>query len=164
MSAMTIVEQPVEEPTETPVERPASDVSAAEIAAEIGNDSELKRKSKVAAFTDLPGVPQGTTGKVALVDGWGPWIRYHVLWDNGVDLGSINRPHLVPAKEYDTFCRLRDQALASGVFDEPEVDETEAETEAGGGGGGGDGATVNGVTIPAHLIERSKAARQRLGG
>ena len=36
------------------------DISDAQIAEEIGNDDVLKRKSKVAAFVDLPGVPEGT--------------------------------------------------------------------------------------------------------
>ena len=149
---------PDEDQETTPV------VSAADIATEIGNVGVLKRKSKVKAFTDLPGVPEGTRGHVALVGGWEPWIRYHVLFDNGVDLGSINREHLVPAKEYERFARLRHEALASGVFDQPEVDESaEAETEGGGEGGGGEGAVVNGVEIPAHLLARSKSARERLG-
>ena len=138
-------------------------VSAADIAREIGNDEELKRKSKVVAFDDLPGVPEGTMGKIALVDGWDRWIRYHVLFDNGVDLGSVNREHLVPAKKYDQYKTLRTRALESGVFDRPEVDETE-EADGGGGAAAGGGASVNGVEIPAHLLERSKKARERLGG
>ena len=116
------------------------------------------------AFTPLPGVPEGTPGKVALVGGWGPWIRYHVLFDNGVSLGSINREHLAPAKRYDEFRRRREEALASGVFDEPEVDETADEGGGQAAAGGGDAPVVNGVTVPAYLIERSKAARERLGG
>lgn len=155
MSAMAIVEQPVEEPT--------PDVSAAEIAREIGNDGELKRKSKVVAFTDLPGVPEGTPGRVALVNGWGPWIRYHVLFDNGVDLGSINREHLAPAKKYERFRQRREQALASGVFDRVEEEESDAGEAGEAAATGGDAPVVNGVTVPQYLIERSKAARERLG-
>ena len=140
------------------------DISDERIAEEIGNVGVLKRKSKVAAFVDLPGVPEGTTGKVALVGGWDTWIRYTVLFDNGVDIGSINREVLVPAKKYAEFDALRTKAIESGAFDEPEVDES-AEGEEGGGGGaaGGDSPVVNGVTIPGYLIERSKAARERLG-
>lgn len=160
MSAMTIVEQPAEQ---NAPESPAPDVSAADIAREIGNDFELKRKSKVVAFTPLPGVPEGTRGKVALVDGWGPWIRYHVLFENGVDMGSINRQHLAPAKQYEDLCRRREEALASGVFDEPEVDESAGEEAGQAAAAGGDAPVVNGVTVPGYLIERSKAARERLG-
>jgi hypothetical protein len=142
----------------------APEISDADIAAEIGNDGVLKRKSKVAAFVDLPGVPRGTNGKVALVDGWDAWIRYTVLFDNGVDIGSINRELLVPAKEYAEFDARRTRAIESGAFDEPEVDES---VDGGGDGGGaatsGDSPVVNGVTIPGYLSERSKSARARLG-
>ena len=37
----------------------------------------------------LPGIPEGTEGRVVLVNGWDLWIRYHVMFDNGVNLGSI---------------------------------------------------------------------------
>ena len=136
-------------------------VTAEDIAREIGNDGDLKRKSKVVAFEDLPGVPEGTAGKVALVGGWDKWIRYHVLFDNGVSLGSVNREFLVPAKKYDEYRQRRTDAVESGVFDQPEVDETEVAGSDEGAVAGG--ATVNGVEIPAHLLERSKSARERLG-
>jgi len=154
----------------TLVEPAAADVALATpgpdpaaIADEIGNVGVLKRKTKVRAFTDLPGVPAGTPGLVTLVNGWDAWIRYHVLFENGVSLGSVNRPHLVPAKQYDEMVEARTRALESGAFDQ---DEVAAEAAADGGeaaAGGGGGAVVNGVTIPQHLIERSAAARQRLG-
>ena len=151
---MTVVEEPVPA---------APTVSAEEIAAEIGNLGDLKRKAKVVAFTDLPGVPEGTHGKVILVNGWDAWIRYRVLFDNGVDLGSINRAHLAPAKAYAELAAKRTAAIASGAFDRVEADEATGDGGGEGGGGGAEGATVNGVAIPAHLLERSKAARTRLG-
>ena len=153
---MTLVEPEV-------AREPATrDVDPARIAAEIRNDGVLKRSSKVRAFTPLPGVPEGTTGKVALVNGWDEWIRYHVMFDNGVNLGSVNREHLVPAKRYDLMVDRRRHALESGAFDEPEVDETAAEgVEADAVSG--EAPVVNGVSIPPHLIERSAAARKRLG-
>lgn len=140
----------------------APQVRAADVAREIGNDDVLKRKSKVVAFDDLPGVPEGTAGKVFLVGGWDKWIRYHVQFDNGISIGSLNREHLAPAKKYGEYTQRRTRAIESGVFDEPEVDDTEAD-EGGGDEAAGGGATVNGVEIPAHLLERSKSARQRLG-
>ncbi|MDZ7675892.1 MAG: hypothetical protein U5K30_12595 [Acidimicrobiales bacterium] len=141
-----------------------AEVSAADIAQEIGNVGVLKRKSKVRAFEDLPGVPEGTKGIIALVDGWDTWIRYHVLFDNDVQLGTINRELLVPAKKYEEFRAKREEALDSGALDEPEVDESEeAEGEGGGAAAGSDAPVVNGVTIPSYLIERSKSARERLG-
>ncbi|WP_436795365.1 hypothetical protein [Actinospongicola halichondriae] len=144
------------------------DISDADIAREIGNDADLARKAKVAAFVDLPGVPEGTTGKIALVDGWDKWIRYTVLFDNGVDIGSVNRALLVPAKKYAEFDALRTQAIESGAFDKSSADESgdgdgDADAGAGAAAAGGDSPVVNGVTIPAYLIERSKSARERLG-
>lgn len=138
-------------------------VSALEISREIGNDDDLKRKSKVRAFEDLPGVPEGTRGHIALVGGFDKWIRYHVLFDNGVDLSSINREYLVPAKRYDHFKSQRERAIESGVFDAPEVDETTA-TGGGEAATSADAPVVNGVPIPTYLIERAKSARERLGG
>jgi hypothetical protein len=153
---MTVVEPEV-------ASEPATPVDPALISEEIGNTGVLKRKSKVRAFTALPGVPEGTPGKVALVNGWDEWIRYHVMFDNGANIGSLNRQHLVPAKQYDEMVAKRRQALESGAFDRAEAEEATGE--------GGEAAAlsseapvVNGVSIPPHLIERSAAARTRLGG
>ena len=142
-----------------------ADVPDDRVAEEIGNTGILKRKSKVAAFVDLPGVPEGTRGKVALVNGWDTWIRYGVLFDNGVEIGSLNRELLVPFKQYAEFDRLRTAAFETGAFDQPAAEESAGgEAEGGGAAAGGDSPVVNGVTIPGYLIERSKAARERLGG
>lgn len=154
---MTLVEP------EVATEPARPDVAPARIAEEIGNTGVLKRRSKVRAFTALPGVPEGTQGKVALVNGWDEWIRYHVMFDNGVNLGSVNREHLVPAKQYDEMVAKRRHALESGAFDEVETEEAAAE---GGEAAAvsGEAPVVNGVSIPPHLIERSAAARKRLAG
>jgi hypothetical protein len=154
---MTLVEPEVAPEPATP------DVPPAAIAEEIGNTGVLKRRSKVCAFTALPGVPEGTKGKVALVNGWDEWIRYHVMFDNGVSIGSINREHLVPVKQYDEMVAKRRHALDSGAFDKAVA--TEAATVGGEAAAlGGEAPVVNGVSIPPHLIERSAAARARLGG
>jgi hypothetical protein len=47
----------------------------------------------VRAAVALPGVPVGTRGRIKLRDGFA-WIRYWVLFDNGVDLGSIDGSQL----------------------------------------------------------------------
>lgn len=62
-------------------------------------DDQLQVKDKVVAAVDLLGVPAGTHGKVSLVNGF-RWIRYRVYFDNGADLGSINRSDLVLAKDW----------------------------------------------------------------
>ena len=54
----------------------------------------LRRHQKVTAVYDLPGIPAGTKGKVTLVNGFGPWIRYRVIFQNGVDRGNLLREEL----------------------------------------------------------------------
>lgn len=119
----------------------------------------LALKDRVVAAKDLPGIPAGTTGKVSFVQGF-TWIRYWVRWDNGVLRGSMNRNVLATPAEW----RRIEERRAQGLTDEDEV--------AGAGGAGGDeggeaveaGAVVNGVAIPAMLLERSRARRALLAG
>ena len=60
----------------------------------------LRRKEKVVAAVDLPGVPAGTPGKVFLIDGI-TWIRYRVLFENGVEIGSLDRSVLARRSEWE---------------------------------------------------------------
>lgn len=55
----------------------------------------LKERQKVAAAVDLPGVPAGTPGKVFVAYGIS-WPRYRVRFDNGVEIGLLDRSHLDP--------------------------------------------------------------------
>ncbi len=63
------------------------------------SDRPLRRRQKVVAATELPGVPEGTPGRIQLVNGFS-WVRYRVHFDNGVELGFLDREQLVPAKEW----------------------------------------------------------------
>ena len=65
-----------------------------------GNVSDLRRHQQVVATEDLPGVPTGTHGKVQLVNGFS-WVRYRVRFDNGEELGFLNRDQLAPAKGWE---------------------------------------------------------------
>ena len=56
---------------------------------------ELRRKDRVTASVELPGVPEGTPGKVMLGNGFN-WLRYRVLFANGVELGDLDARHLTP--------------------------------------------------------------------
>jgi hypothetical protein len=118
--------------------------------------TEFHRNERVKALDDLPGVPRGTEGRVLLVDGF-TWTRYRVAFDNGRDLGSIDGSHLCRPHEYEAALRLRETAA--------EQEDTAATNGAAAdeaGDSAGEGAVVNGVTIPAHLLERSRRARERL--
>ena len=114
----------------------------------------LGKGDEVILTTDLREVPEGTRGKVVLVVGL-TWIRYWVAFENGVAVGSVNRRHLATPAEWEA-------RLARG--DEPEADGATADDgDAAGDEGAGGGYTHAGVLIPQLLLDRSKAARERLG-
>ena len=110
---------------------------------------DLKRHQKVRAWTDLPGVPAGTDGKVLQVSGVS-WIRYRVLFENGVEQGLLDGRHIVDPKKWVPV-------------DERVEEEAVADTATANGDGAADTAAAadNPFGIPAHLLERAKAARAR---
>jgi hypothetical protein len=116
----------------------------------------LKRKDRVVAAVDMPGIPAGTEGKVIMVAGF-TWIRYWVRWENGIERGSINRANLVRPGEPSGPELLERRANA-----EAPVAAADGGGEAAASGGAG-GVEVGGVMIPGHLIERSKKRRELLG-
>ncbi len=116
---------------------------------------DLHKGDKIVASADLRGVPAGTKGKVALVNGLS-WVRYWVRFDNGVAIGSVNRSHLATPKEWER--------KLSGADDVASLPEAAAEDGAGGAesASGGGVTTPNGSVVPQKLIDRAKAARARL--
>jgi hypothetical protein len=115
----------------------------------------FRRGETVKTLDALPGVPEGTRGRVELISGFA-WTRYRVLFENGVDVGSLDGSMLARPKQFDEALARRAQAA--------QAEEAAAvESEAGeGAAAAGEGKTVNGVSIPAHLLDRSKRARERL--
>ena len=65
---------------------------------------DLRMGDKVTAKLDLPDVPAGTPGKVILANGFN-WLRYRVLFDNGVERGDLDGRQLEPSGR--TAKRLR---------------------------------------------------------
>jgi len=61
---------------------------------------ELLFHDKVVAAEDLVGVPKGTPGKVILKNGF-RWVRYRVLFENGKDIGSLDRSQLMLRSEWE---------------------------------------------------------------
>ncbi len=55
----------------------------------------LRRKDRVVASCELPGVPEGTPGRVMLANGFN-WLRYRVRFANGVELGDLDSRHIAP--------------------------------------------------------------------
>jgi hypothetical protein len=79
----------------------------------ISTDQVFRRHQKVVAASDLPGVPAGTPGKVYYVAGV-TWIRYHVLFENGVEVSSVDAGELVDLKAWraDAAAKAREAQQA----------------------------------------------------
>ena len=110
---------------------------------------DLRRHAKVRATADLPGVPDGTPGKVLQVGGV-TWIRYRVLFENGVEHGLLDGRHIVAPQDWvPVEERVEEEAVA-------EVAASNGDVSAGETAG-----SDNVFGVPAHLLERAKAARAR---
>jgi hypothetical protein len=118
--------------------------------------NQLRKGDKVVATTDLRAVPEGTAGKVIVVNGF-TWIRYWVRFENGEVLGSISRDKLATKQD------LQDKAngVVSGAVEAG--DDAGADAAAGDDSSGGV-TTPNGTFVPQKHIDRAKAARARLTG
>ena len=120
----------------------------------------------VVSTEDLPGVPARTSGKVKLVNGF-TWRRYWVFFENGVKVGSLDSEQLVrPAdwKYYQTAKAEREAATAAAAETAQDVIAADQSSEASGGGDDDSPAARLRALVPPHLLERSAAARARLGG
>jgi hypothetical protein len=116
----------------------------------------FRRNEWVKNLDDLPGVPAGTRGRVYLVEGF-TWTRYRVLFDNGVDIGSLDGAALARPRDFASALERREQAAVAA---EAAAEQAEAAEE--GAAPAGEDKTVNGVSVPAHLLDRSRRARERL--
>ncbi|HEX2850548.1 MAG TPA: hypothetical protein VHN98_08340 [Acidimicrobiales bacterium] len=119
-------------------------------------DKPFKLGERVILNTDDRGVPEGTPGRVKVADGV-TWFRYWVEFEGGRWLGSITESKLVRAKDWEDFQRRRAEEAARPQVEQAPVAEAAASESAG------DGAAASGAAskIPAHLLERSKRARER---
>jgi hypothetical protein len=72
----------------------------------------FKKGTRVVATTDLPGVPEGTAGRIGVGAGL-VTPRYWVEFENGVEMGSIIHKRLVREKDWPAFQAARDQAAAA---------------------------------------------------
>ncbi len=127
----------------------------------------LKRGERVRLVAGLPGVPEGTEGKVAMANGF-TWNRYWVRLVDGRVVGHIDHGDLVRTKDYERFLVARDREaveaeLAAQRAAEAAEDPSDGAAGTDGAGDGGtDEAVVNGVPVPAYLLQRSADARTRL--
>jgi hypothetical protein len=56
---------------------------------------DLRQGDKVKATVDLPGVAEGTPGKVILANGFN-WQRYRVRFPDGTELGDLDQRTIAP--------------------------------------------------------------------
>jgi hypothetical protein len=114
---------------------------------------------KVIAVSDIGPLPEGTAGVVKMAVGL-TWPRYWVAWegDFGKWSGSVSENLLVRAKEWEDFKRRREEERNRP----PEPSKAEATDEGPQEGATEEGASANAASkVPAHLLERSKAARAK---
>ncbi|CAA9251583.1 MAG: hypothetical protein AVDCRST_MAG76-2308 [uncultured Acidimicrobiales bacterium] len=109
---------------------------------------QLKRRERVVSLVDLRQVPRGTPGRVTMVSGLS-WIRYFVDFDGGVSVASLDRSQLATPSEWREW---KDRPAGAEVAEAAEPAAETAAADAGESVGG----------IPAHLLERSRQARERL--
>ena len=114
----------------------------------------IKRFRKVVATVDLPGVPEGTIGKVRVANGF-TWYRYWVDFENGVRMGQVSHEHLCHEGDWGRF-QLDRAAAGRRALEAPET--------SGEGDGPVEVAAGNRFGVPEHLLQRSSDARTRLGG
>ena len=87
--------------------------------------SEYKRGTRVVVTEDLPGVPEGTSGKCGR--GLGFAIkRYRVRFDNGVEAISIAHGKLVPEDEWPQVLAKRARAEIEAATERARVAEARA--------------------------------------
>lgn len=118
--------------------------------------SRIKAGAKVKATVDLPGVPKGTKGKVAMSNGI-TWIRYWVRFENGELLSHVNHDEIVIARAWDQFFIEQERAAAAA-----EAAAAGNAVDAGGGGGASAGGD-NAFGVPQFLLDRTKAALEKAG-
>lgn len=114
----------------------------------------IRSGAKVRATTDLPGVPAGTNGKVAMANGI-TWKRYWVRFENGELLGHVDHDNIVISRAWDDYFVAKEvAALAAAAGGSADG------ADAGDVGGGG---AENAFGVPQYLLDRTKAALERAG-
>ena len=71
--------------------------------------TEFKRGTRIVLTDDIPGVPEGTGGKVGRAVGF-TLTRYRVRFDNAVEATSVAADKLVLAADWETFRAEREAA------------------------------------------------------
>lgn len=121
-------------------------------------DTPFRTGEKVRTTRDLPGVPEGTRGKVKLVNGLHTWIRYWVRFDNGEIIGQVGQDDLVRPDMIGAWHERAERAALASVATPAAGSDQPAAV------GAAPSADAAAGLIPTPLLERSKAAKARLLG
>ncbi len=117
----------------------------------------LKKGSRIVVTEALPGVPEGTPGKLGRSVGM-HLVRYRVAFDNGTSFNSVAHTKLVPEGEWETFQEEREAAAAKAAAGASEAAAAPAAAEESAGG---DAPADDRL---AKMLARSKAAREKKAG
>lgn len=110
-------------------------------------------------------IPDGAEGKVKLVngletlEGMNPWIRYWVRFKDYGLVGHVSHDDLARPYQFGEWLDREEARLRAELDAESATAAAEDAPTAAVGAGGGVASQ-----IPAHLLERSKAAKARLLG
>ena len=116
----------------------------------------LKKGSRIVVTEALPGVPEGTPGKVGRSVGM-HLTRYRVAFDNGTSFNSVAHTKLVPEGEWESFQEEREAAAAKAAAGQTEAAAPADATSEDVGAAPADDRM-------AKLLARSKAAREKKTG
>ncbi|MEL7159029.1 MAG: hypothetical protein AAFN30_20885 [Actinomycetota bacterium] len=123
-------------------------------------DTPFRKGEKVQTTVTIDDIDEGTPGKIKVANGLGTWRRYWVRFADGRVRGQVSHENLVRPDQVDEWRqRELDREQAALASAEAADQEAAAAVESGG-----DAATGLAALVPAHLLERSRAAKARLTG
>jgi len=125
-------------------------------------DTPFRKGEKVQTTVAIDNIPEGTAGKIKVANGLGTWRRYWVFFADGTVRGQVSHEELVrPSQVEEWKQREIDREQAALASAQAAEEAATAEVTSGDAGGGLTGAAA---LVPAHLLERSRAAKARLTG
>lgn len=122
-------------------------------------DTPFRKGERVQTTCELGDMAVGVPGKVKLANGLGNYRRYWVMFEDGRIRGQVSHDQLVrPAQQAEWLQRLEDRERAA-------QESVDVVSEATADNGGSESAATGlAALVPAHLLERSRAAKARLTG
>lgn len=130
-------------------------------------DTPFKPGETVIMARPFRNIPDGAEGKIKLIngletlDGVNPWIRYWVRFKEHGLVGHVSHADLARPYQFGEWLD-REEARMRAELDSQNASAAAADDTPAAAVGAGDGGVAS--MIPAHILERSKAAKARLLG